>query len=92
MKKHILPLIIAGVFFIFSFGCGNSKKSTANDCINTKYYELGYKAGKYSSLMAPDENYRTYGIQYYRLQDGILETDPKADCFDEGFIAGHTGN
>ena len=74
------------------FKCGESKKSSANDCVNTKYYELGLKAGKYSSNKAPDENYRVNGIQYYRLQNDILETDPKAGCFDDGFVAGHTGN
>ena len=89
MKKLLATLILIAHFY----GCNTTetKPKEEKKCVGTKYYDEGYKWGKYSRAIQPDENYRTYGVQYYRLQAAMLETDPNADCFDEGFNKGKDG-
>lgn len=83
----ILAVILVGI----QKGCPKSKSSDEKKCKGTHYYELGYKMGKFSRDAGPDQNFQQYGVQYYRLQSGILETDPKAGCYDEGFYDGKDG-
>ena len=90
MRKQFLVLCLLGICF---YGCDNTNanQESKNECKGTKYYDAGYKMGKFSRNIQPDENYQTYGIEYYRLESGITKDDPKAGCYDEGFMDGKMG-
>jgi hypothetical protein len=87
----LFTICLISLFIACNLPVSKDTKPDTSNCVNTKYYNAGYKMGKYSRNMAPDENYTTYGIEYYRLQDGITKDDPNAPCYDEGFMDGKMG-